>query len=545
MDAARLVEQRKAGKITQEEFFIQLNELRRANSTRGSRDVNEDLSTSDTESVVVGPADSPKGKGSGRKVTTDNNAAVYSATSGVEDREGTSSGTDIGPIEEELRLSMEYNELRQQEQATNPSDRHSVTLESRAEGGAVESTTQQFNYLNGDRELLFFQGGLSESRNSLRGVGPTGFPMCVPAPTGGSLSPPASGGRLESRSQTDTNRGDDSYWLISPRGETETPRRVRKTFASRSGTTRCSTTGEFTETKKARSPGLSPPRLSRTVENNITAPRHWLPVDGGSPRVRDDGTSRFQQPFTVRAPSFTSSNEKKKSISWQETENNVPLHSQPGRRGRPTLGPSSGASPLEETKRRLLTSNRRVCVNSDSAHWRYVDRASSHQSTAQSPRPPPPTPQPVFLHRVDRSESVRSLSYGAHCRERCRHPEKPVSYSTDRRVSGSASAGSLEFGGAERYPARRDRYGYPLHEKGGLGTSGDNNKSSYFAPMVKGLPEFYQSRPRRTVDSLGQNVDSGRGGAAASQSASLYERTTGWLAKAGDVRQDVVALTNL
>lgn len=147
-------------------------------------------------------------------------------------------------------------------------------------------------------------------------------------------------------------------------------------------------------------------------------------------------------------------------------------------------------------------------------------------------------------------------------RNRSRHRESqgehPPSPEPQRRHRGNTHDSVESFGsGRYRKPAVRcDRYGYPLHEReclGSTGVCGGGSSSSSghqlrFSPMIKGLPDFYGSRPKRQGhnNSFEQNVASGDIGLENASTAitSLYQRTTEWQARASELRYEAGLTTS-
>lgn len=168
-------------------------------------------------------------------------------------------------------------------------------------------------------------------------------------------------------------------------------------------------------------------------------------------------------------------------------------------------------------------------------------------------------------HRGD-DESVgrgrAALENSANClwRTRGRHRESHKGSPPARRCEGSRrrSSNSVASSDSNRYytaSVRCDRYGYPMHERECLGSSGATGGGShFFSPMIKGLPDFYESRPRRrrsqghddktfdrSVGFLGQ-VGAGQSSPPPSPPLSLYERTTDWQARASKIRYETLVL---
>lgn len=114
--------------------------------------------------------------------------------------------------------------------------------------------------------------------------------------------------------------------------------------------------------------------------------------------------------------------------------------------------------------------------------------------------------------------------------------------SSQKRSSRCSRNRTLDASGAPNSyaVARRDRYGYPLPERECLGSYGAPGRSKpKFAPMIKGLPSFYLSRSRSKLEETPERSVIGSAGehaAGLGQYPSVYKRTTGWLAKADALR---------
>ncbi len=114
-----------------------------------------------------------------------------------------------------------------------------------------------------------------------------------------------------------------------------------------------------------------------------------------------------------------------------------------------------------------------------------------------------------------------------------------------RRRSSNISAASFDSGRYYTTAVRCDRFGYPLHERECLGSSGPSGGGGggggggatragvgpVFSPTIKGLPDFYESRPRRTGGARYTDAEK-------QSSVSLYTRTTDWQARASELRYD-------
>lgn len=132
-------------------------------------------------------------------------------------------------------------------------------------------------------------------------------------------------------------------------------------------------------------------------------------------------------------------------------------------------------------------------------------------------------------------------------RSRGRHREPR---GAPRRRHSGHSTGSVGSFDSDRYfttAVRCDRYGYPLHERECLGSYGadaglNGGGGPRYSPMIKGLPDFYDSRPKRQSrddESLGRRTHGINREAPAGRSASLYQRTTEWRAQASEIRYEI------
>ncbi|CAN0025576.1 unnamed protein product [Ectocarpus sp. 12 AP-2014] len=129
-------------------------------------------------------------------------------------------------------------------------------------------------------------------------------------------------------------------------------------------------------------------------------------------------------------------------------------------------------------------------------------------------------------------------------RSRGRHREPRGVPPRRRSVSSTGSVGSFDSDRHFTTAVRCDRFGYPLHERECLGSYGagagrSGGRGPRYSPMIKGLPDFYESRPKRQScddESLGRRTHGNNHEAQAGRSASLYQRTTEWQAKASEVR---------
>ncbi|CAM9292255.1 unnamed protein product, partial [Ectocarpus fasciculatus] len=176
-------------------------------------------------------------------------------------------------------------------------------------------------------------------------------------------------------------------------------------------------------------------------------------------------------------------------------------------------------------------------------------------TTPQAGQAPSASPTRGDRHELDADGDDTTTTTGADTglpagaagglwRSRGRHREPR---GAPRRRHSGHSTGSVGSFDSDRYfttAVRCDRYGYPLHERECLGSYGagaglSGGRGPRYSPMIKGLPDFYESRPKRQSrddESLGRRTHGNNREAPAGRSTSLYQRTTEWRAKASEVR---------
>lgn len=573
MEVARLVEQRKAGNITQEEFFVNLNKLRRANNAR--RDSPRELSAGRRPSSE--PEAPPDQEAEDRVMcgTTSDICGVLAPSirtargiEGAEDRMGTTTSPTVSSIsgpappptkEQNNGASSQPRPAGEPALSSRVASMAVVPGDSRVTTGGVTQTLQEerrdgaveFNREPASQEAqLVVADKRAVSRLSLNSTSARGSPS-TPITTPDNARSSTADALASNRTQqqqlvllNEAEREEEYDWLVSPNGEAQLPRRTHKTHVSRG--THCSRKSCGSrddvgghEANGTVRPVLVSPTPARTSAS-LVGRRNWIPIGGASQNAWHDDKRRPQQQNSIRPSASCTTSPEECRIVFVARRPDNDVHGN-ARRDRSEPGSSQGISRLEEARRRILTcSNRRRCaLQSDTA--RTVGAPRTAQSVGN-----PAWPGPCLMRdqsRIDDDMSVRSLPSATRIRgSRSRHRESPTSRRLGGRgMSGSASVGSLERGGQfDRFSSRRDRYGYPLHERGGLGTTSDSRERSgsshrLFSPMIKGLPNFYQFRPRRTLDSLGRTIQHASAGNA-SQQESLYARGTRWLAKAGDNR---------
>lgn len=143
-----------------------------------------------------------------------------------------------------------------------------------------------------------------------------------------------------------------------------------------------------------------------------------------------------------------------------------------------------------------------------------------------------------------------SVSTGGLWRDGSRHrgpQRRPALRAESPRRCRGTTDGGMERDDADRsgvVAVSCDRYGYPLHERECLGSTGGSEGGAHnlrFSPVIKGLPDFYESRPKRqTQDNAFERslecVREGGWGQPSTAGTSLYERTTEWQARASELR---------
>ena len=137
--------------------------------------------------------------------------------------------------------------------------------------------------------------------------------------------------------------------------------------------------------------------------------------------------------------------------------------------------------------------------------------------------------------------SVHSLPEGFSSSRAQRHGKggREASATARARPSSNGTIFSLNL---ERYNtrARVDCNGYTFHVKEGLGSTGDTKERDRFsfAPTTKSLPDFYHAKQKRELEFSKGRSGVARGKCCSEQPNSLYERAMDWQAKKNEVRCD-------
>lgn len=558
MEVAKLVEQRKLGQITQEDFFIRLNELRRANITARSSSSHDDLDdekqqkpTTSVSKAIGQPSQEPEGKKDSSEardsivVDGEVEAELRQARGDESDTAAPALvGQDAGPRRQPSAVDLL---LLDEVDSGIPA--------ACAEGTIVDEVRRQQQNAGRVREHEFDRNSVvvhepwlvvPQSHVVVCSTGSTSVPTTPPAHTHipsnvseDAKVPVVDGRRLQkliSSKELDREE-EDSEWLTTPMGETHCLPRARKTCASRGASSRSSPgtgarEGEFFDTVDCS--GVLPQR-SRTL-NGQARSRRWIPAGARSPRawsiVTNVLSAASRNPPSISAPG-----------RGQGCRRNYPIDSNPLREESTALEKSAGMSRLEEARRRVLSSSSPQRRETGSDTWRKVGSTP----TAGKPVWPEARRNSSGIDNDMSDDDMRDDDSSLPSGTRIRRSQSPHEErhercsSTGKRVSSSASVRSSERGwSVDRNQSRRDRYGYPLHERGGLGAIDEracNSSNHLFAPMIKGLPEFYQTRPRRSVDHLRGRVKPCTSATDKGQQGLVYERSTRWLAKADNDRR--------
>lgn len=584
MEAAKLVRQRKRGEITQEEFFIQLNELRRANTAvRSSSDhcldespqkkqpvnVSEDLSQSlqklTREEVSSAAGDSvvlleggddgggdvsghdggvdisrTSRAGTPRGDSQDNATSCGNPCSGVDSVypdaiDSTKSGTSPGVVATDLAAAQDVN---RESDAMCDFERSSDDQESLQETPPRQPLIRRTAWKTSPTTPTSTPTALDDTITS-DNAGKDAPLIAVNGPRPQHLVSP--------KQCDDHDRDEDSDWLATPIGETQASPRARKMHTLHKNSVHASKKNVRGEVDRMR---ITPRRVKQALDVQAAGPRRWIPPSGGSPRASQDTKWRPQKQAEDASSAHLTTPSRHELLSangrWSTSNKDDPLHNCSLHRREDAVLQRQPRSPgllrLEQARRRVLTSASMRSQPPEHTHSDLYQRAAGgttpiaygNQIAATQPRP-----EMRGSTKEMEEVSARGPPSGARIqRSLYRQLDSPQQCTaTGRRFSSSASVGSLEHkGSVDRYVARRDRFGYPLHERGGLGVTdvrgcGTNGRSSSFAPMVKGLPDFYQTRPRRSVDCFGERIET-CAGADKGRSGLLYERSTRWLAEA-------------
>ena len=606
MNAQQLVELRKQGSISQEEFFVGLNSLRRQNS-----ESLQQRSSSRVDPVVAEDA---------RKPVTD----------GDNDEEGRGGSscrpevdpTAVGPgLESVVATTVEQLSLSASV-ATPSSD---ITTSNRevhvAAVGSAPSASEEPAVPAGAQQEL--EGGCAA----------VGFDTPLPVSPGSKPQHPlpditdvVGNGRTQPRARPhgvidrdneELSAGQakesdcESGWLISPSGEktrqsTSTRRKGPESQQRRHPYRRATSQDDDDQFRGTRSTpanaGLSPggggvnrDTAATVVPQARQETRVWRPAGGALFRSQQQWLSRSQPATPSHRHSGNTHNNNNNN-----TAEGVRGRDRPGPRLSPTRGGNDGNSGAVGTTGTV----------SPKPHWRPAGAASAPQppccggssTPLSSSRPVGPfgscsdgVGDGVGAHEIDESggdgggkrrstvtasprssrsvagelqqqpaltssdcdgsggggdrsrgsgNGTKSPSGGAlpestgglwRSRDRHRGPQQRLSPAQRResRRRSSNTVASVDSGRYYTAAVRCDRYGYPVHDREGEGGGGGGAAGGgghVFAPMIKGLPDFYESRPKR----IGHRSDGSP--RMVGEGQSLYERTTDWQAKASEIR---------
>lgn len=595
MDAAQLVEQRKAGSITQEQFFIALNGLRRANSgldsTRPSPSSDVILTTATTateaerEAAAVNPSVEIVGEEEEEEETQRGGPVSCSvpSTSSVAAVDGVLDGSIGRPKVTPL------NDTRQTPQPPSGialPGIQAATDASDASIGAVSPRLGGPHRENNHVQRIGRGGDLVRHNNTphefARSISPP-KQQAVASPTGGRGREKPQSTENDEQAHVVAQRREESEWLVSPRGETQSRRLSRKIPGDKRSELRSASgrNGQDSVLRGGESAtrGASSPLRSdgETERNRTVKPQQWRPTGGGgsSPQQQRWQQVSIVQPASVQSqtvppplsPSATQRTVRSAAavvingnrLGGDSADLKGPVSNIDPRRIRGTREQQSSpvSSVLGEEERRVLTpelGRRRglpttprqqrdssVGSTSDGAlPSKFFDFNTVPDSSSQQQQAWPGAR--ITSSNTGEDASFRSLPWADSRRSRCRRSREEEGAApraaASRRLSGSASAGCLGRSDRVVSAVRCDQYGYPMHERGGLGSSGGvGERRLLFSPKIKGMPEFYRSRPTRNRPPESSRVSFERaGGSDVSQSNSVYERTSRWLAQSGELR---------
>lgn len=457
MDAAQLVEQRKAGKITQQEFFTALNRLRKANcSSIGVKAVSREATRNKCQLVDRTPQRSPKeanpesGGDRASQTLDDGQRVCVTALSYV---------NKVSP----LRLCRNDEKMKQFIAGSDDSA-HLKTFHDLNEGRASGNFAEPFS----TPETVHHQR---------RPLSPS-----------------------------------DSEWRFSPLGETEIycQRRSRKTPESRGayhGSSKVMPTRTLYGDSAAPSEVQSPQRTKARLVDNWTPQPPWRPAGGCTPMLYEE----VMGPHCYRPSAM---------------RNNVDVEMAPQR----VKGEGEGegdihAARFDGDNDRHHRHKGNGCPRSESRERSPVTISRSRDETKRGMMTEVGRGMSVNIKDASPILDISSINSGP------RHQEsnEQTSFNT---YENSSRRESLRY----YTKARVDRYGYPLHKNEGdlvsTGVEGDR-AGLLFAPMIKGLPEFYRGRSSKKGSSRFATEECYSG-----QPVPLYERAMDWKAKADELRYD-------
>lgn len=519
MNAAELVEKRKTGSITQEEFFVALNQLRRENSARGKLDspaqlpedgaVERDKPAVNQTELNGGCSAHVKG-GVGENSHSHSSSSSSIHSSHADGPVGNHAADDDSGVPRSL---CEPSRLG----GRGPAPSLPETADAGSRGRAIET----FPRPEGSPPAIQLRSqGDSARLSTFRKLNRITPPA---AASTADTTPVESRRELRWRDQAGQRELDDeSEWIVSPSGEArrrchslrktpEFPSDDRRKSEDSSGIR--SSTGALSQSRSG----------GGFAESCHTATRNWRPAgesppscwqgDGERLRSRPETPprSRSGKRLTTTAKTMTRVHATTQSSS-QRAEGTEERHHLRGNGSsrQKEQQTSPVISRLEEAKRRTLSPG---------------DGGRRRRAAEES----------VLSVAASDEVSIRHASMTKDRSKRYLYQDDLMAKLATRRPSGSPCVCSLNTG-RHYTAARRDRHGYPLHDRKCFGISSMGGvSSSLFAPMTKQLPEFYQTMPKRTPDIFLGSVAS-TGGAKANQPTSVYERSTGWQARASEIR---------
>lgn len=561
MDAKLLVERRKDGSISQEEFFIALNQLRRANI-----DNNDSSGLAGRRSSLFTQTEPPPCRETNEVAVVNPlkhclDSAPVGVASNANDGVDKPIDNDPGSISQ---LANAKNDTQQEfepyhvDQERAPSVSQDVDPDSSVYQSSGDSRRKIQLNLERDSVHLPTEGELNSSVPfSSRALNINAIKTKEQLKVE----------QIKVRHELDEEYQNDDYeWLISPKGETtQLHHRTRKSRV-RNNHNRDWEDATGKDSVQSAAAILSRKSADVGTVGSSSGKPHRRPTSGSPEQNWERHVSRLYSPpipsssspglspKTTPIYANVRSMDKKKKKKYRVHRNSFPSQAQQQEHqqhqqlrqqrseGRRQSLPSSSC--LVEVGQQVLQPNfsrRRERGTQESkasfAADGVISKTSAGLGLGAKRGIRPGASRGVLNDSCQGGEgSARSLSSGILWRSRSRHREEYGPATESRRLSGSTinSVGSLSL---DRYytVARRDRLGYPLHEREGLESSnveGDNNM--VFSPMIKGLPDFYKSRPKRTLDSFERGVTRPELG----ESSSIYERTTDWLIKADKLRYE-------
>ena len=590
MDAAKLVDLRKNGEITQEQFFLALNKLRRANS--GLDKPPPSSSTTTAAAVSTAPGSIPAG-GSPAPGTPPQQDAFGSGCIDVELAPQSGSEDDsvrstpdscrgsIGPPAAKPTWSQTSQPAATERRPASPGE-HFADKDDAHPAGRVPP--QQPEGWDCEARLISESGsGLivnpgseadhSESKASEKidhfvgGVG-----ACAAASgdqTNVNLVPSRGSREVE---EGGGGRSEESEWLFTPSGEKSQsvrrhvreppePRHDSPTHIVNGG----GDGGTSSSTINRSTAGLSPGKSGCGGVGDESGTRA---DDLGSENRRSWPVEREPQPHRQGNRRRSRSQPPTRSLSRRtDGDHAAELESVLGEkngRGEKHIGDRSpdefgrdqqprSAAARDQRSPAISRSNRKgeqrglggvASPGSGAPLLRRSTHSADFSSPAVSETAAVASDAFLRARRRDPATSRDGNNVGSELpaalrRGRSLSQERNAPARGSRRLSVTGNSSARSSRDPDRYNtgATYDQYGYPLHENACLASSeaGVGTNGLVFTPTIKRLPEFYDSRPKLTPDSAKQHLGWTRE-AGWGQSSSMYERGTGWQANIYETR---------